>query len=152
VADISLTRCVTLDAPAPKAWAIVADYGRDPDWRAGVSTMAPAPPGEVSVGTTTAEVIRFGGRTYRNAGEVTAVDRGRRFSWRTTSGTDADGARTVRVLDDDRCEITLELTVRPRGSERLLRPVLSRMLDRGMAADLSRLAALVTDPSVHPAR
>lgn len=152
MADISITRSVTVDAPAAAGWAIVADYGHDPEWRHGVATMAPEPPGEVSVGTTTAEVIRFGGRTYRNVGAVTAVDPGRRFSWRTTSGADADGSRTVRALGDDRCEITLELTVRPHGAERLLRPVLARMLDRGMAADLDRLAGLVTESSVQPAR
>jgi uncharacterized protein YndB with AHSA1/START domain len=144
MAAITITRSATIEAPADAAWAIVADYDRDPQWRAGVSTMAPTPSGPVSVGTTTAEVVRFGGRTYRNAGQVTAVDPGRRFSWRTTSGTEADGSRSVRPLGDGRCEITLELTVRPHGTERLLRPVLARMLDRGMAGDLDRLAALAS--------
>ncbi|MGK2949100.1 MAG: SRPBCC family protein [Acidimicrobiales bacterium] len=151
MADISITRSVTIEAPAATAWAVMADYDRDPEWRDGVSTMAPQPPGEVSAGTTTAEVIRFGGRTYRNAGEVTAVDPGRSFSWRTTSGADAKGSRAVRTLGGERSEVTLELLVRPHGSERLLRPVLARMLDRGMAADLDRLAALVAVPSAHPA-
>jgi uncharacterized protein YndB with AHSA1/START domain len=144
VAAFTLTSSATIEAPAAAVWATVADYDRDPEWRSGVTTMAPKPPGVVAVGTTTAEVLRFGGRTYRNDGEVTAVDPGRHFAWRTTSGADAAGSRTVRALDDDRCVVTLQLTVRPHGIERLLRPVLARMLQRGMATDLGRLATLVT--------
>jgi hypothetical protein len=40
------------------------------------------------------------------------------------------------------------VTVRPHGLERVLRPLLARMLERGLAADLGRLTALVTRPSV----
>jgi hypothetical protein len=78
-----------ISCPAAAAWAVVADYGQDPRWRKGVETMAPRPEGIVRVGTTTAEVMRFAGRTYRNGGEVTGVEPGRSFDWRTTSGIDA---------------------------------------------------------------
>ncbi|MFC7713335.1 SRPBCC family protein [Nonomuraea recticatena] len=63
--------------PAVLVWAVVADYGQDPRWRKGVKTMAPRPEGIVQVGTTTAEVMRFAGRTYRNGGEVIQVEPGR---------------------------------------------------------------------------
>jgi uncharacterized membrane protein len=86
--------------------------------------------------------------TYRNAGVVTAVDPGTRFTWRTTSGADADGSRTVRALGDGRSEVTLVLTVRPHGVERLLQPVLMRMLRSGLAADLGRLAQLASADAV----
>jgi uncharacterized membrane protein len=139
----TLTASHVIDRPASEVWAVVADYGRDPEWRKGVETMAPSAPGPVTQGLTTDEILHLGGRTYRNAGVVTAVEPGTRFAWRTTAGADADGCRTVRDLGEGRCEVTLVLTVRPRGAERLLQPVLMRMLRSGLAADLERLARLV---------
>jgi uncharacterized protein YndB with AHSA1/START domain len=148
----TLTASTTISRPAPDVWAIVADYERDPEWRQGVETMAPSPSGLVIVGTTTAEVLHFGGRTYRNAGEVTEVDPGTAFRWRTTSGTDAEGRRRVQPSSDGSASVTLELTVRPHGIERVLQPLLVRMLRRHLVQDLQRLAALVEREAVSPHR
>lgn len=139
----TITISTTIEAPADHVWAVLADYDRDPEWRSGVETMAPQPSGPVTPGTTTAEVLHLGGRTYRNDGVVTHVAPGETFRWRTTTGADADGSRTVRPLGDDRTEAMLVLDVRPHGVERLLQPVLVRMLRRTMTRDLGRLATLV---------
>lgn len=129
--------------PAARVWAVVADYGQDPRWRKGVETMAPSPEGIVGVGTTTAEVMRFAGRTYRNCGEVIQVEPGRSFAWRTTSGIDAEGGRLVEPLGEDRCRFTFHVCVTPRvTSERLLEPALRWLLRRSIRADIRRLAGL----------
>jgi hypothetical protein len=141
VIEVSASREVPV--PAERAWAVVADYGHDPRWRHGVSTMAPQPPGPVTVGTTTAEVLRFAGRTYRSGGLVTEVDEGRGFAWRTTSGLVAHGGRTVRPLGARSARVTLRATVRPVGAQRLLAPVLRPLLGRALRRDLDRLAALL---------
>jgi hypothetical protein len=138
--------------PAAAAWAVVADYGRDPEWRQGVRTMAPSPAGAVGVGTTTAEVLRTGGRTLRNGGVVTDVAAGHHFAWRTTSGVDADGSRTVTATGPRTCTVRLELRVRPHGFDRLLAPVLRRVVARGLAADARRLATLVEGAAAGSAR
>jgi hypothetical protein len=128
---------------AARVWAIVADYGQDTRWRKGVETMTPHPEGIVLVGTTTAEVMRFAGRTYRNCGEVIQVEPGRSFAWRTTSGIDAEGARLVEPLGEDRCRFTFHVRVIPRAtSERLLEPALRWMLRRLIRSDVRRLASL----------
>lgn len=134
-------------ASAPAAWAVVADYGRDPEWRRGVRTMAPEPAGVVTVGTTTAEVLRFAGRTYRSGGLVTAVDAGVRFRWRTTSGLVAEGGRTVEPAGPVSARVTLRAAVRPIGAQRLLAPVLAPVLTRTLRGDLDRLAALLAGPA-----
>lgn len=141
---IDLAADVEIARPASVVWDVVADYGRDPDWRAGVATMAPVPPGPVTERTTTAEVVRAGGRTYRNSGAVTSLGPGARFTWRTTAGADvdADGSRSVEPLGADRCRVRLELRVRPHPGQRLFTPLLRRTLRRGLAADLGRLRAL----------
>lgn len=140
----TITRDLLLDIPPSRAWELVADYRLDTQWRQGVERMEPFPAGLVEVGTTTSEDMRFGGRTYHNDGEVVAVDPGRRFEWRTTSGADACGSRTVEPVGHERCRVVLELTVTPSGAERLMAPVLRRMLGRQLAGDLRRLAALAT--------
>lgn len=140
---IAITESIEIDRPAAEAWAVVADYRRDVDWRTGVVAMAPDPAGPVRPGTTTSEDIRLAGRTWHNDGEVTEVGPGTRFAWRTTSGADADGARAVEALGPDRCRVRLTLAVRPHGTERLMRPLLARLLRRNLVADLARVAALV---------
>jgi uncharacterized membrane protein len=143
VSTITLTHEIDIDAPAAIAWQVVADYTRDVDWRDGVVSMVPTPAGPVHVGTTTAEVMKVAGRTYRNDGEIVAVEAGVRFEWRTTAGAEANGARQVTAIDAGRCRVRLELHVTPTGVNRLLAPVLRKVLDRGLTADLQRLRDLV---------
>ena len=142
---ITLDQHIEIDRPAPEVWAVVADYRRDPEWRAGVVTMDPRPADLVGTGTTTAEELRFGGRTWHNDGVVTDVDPGTWFGWRTVQGADASGSREVEAVGPGRCRVRLRMVVRPAGAERLLRPVLGRMLRRNLVGDLGRLRSLVED-------
>lgn len=132
-----------IEAPAAAVWAVLADYARDPEWRADVSEMRPEPAGPAAVGTVTHEVMKVGGRTYRNTGLVGRVEAGRRLEWRTTAGADAHGSRTVEPLGGQRCRVTMELHVVPHGVNRVLAPVLRPMLVKGLRRDLQALAALV---------
>lgn len=99
--------------------------------------------GIVAVGTTTAEVLRFAGRTWHNDGEVVSVAAGRSFEWRTTSGADANGARAVEPLSDGRSRLHLSMVVRTHGFERVLTPLMRRMLRRTLAADAQRLREML---------
>jgi len=140
---IELEEVGEIACPAAHVWAVVADYGQDPRWRKGVETMTSHPAGIVRVGTTTTEVMRFAGRTYRNGGEVIQVEPGRSFAWRTTSGIEAEGGRLVEPLGEDRCRFTFHVRVTPRvTSERLLEPALRWLLRRSIRADIRRLAGL----------
>ncbi|MFS1301565.1 SRPBCC family protein [Streptosporangium longisporum] len=135
---------VDIAHPAAEIWRIIADFGQDPRWRAGVTTMAPDPPGPVVPGTTTDEVISFHGRAYRTGGQVTRVVPGTEFAWRMTSGIDAEGERSVVPLAEDRCRVTLRLRVGLSGLHRLRAPLLRRALRRKYQEDLRRLSDLVT--------
>lgn len=139
-----------VDAPADLVWGVVTDYRRDPEWRDGVLSMTASPAGPVAVGTTTAEELRVAGKVWHNDGEVTAVEPGRRFEWRTTVGAVADGARSVEAIDERRCRVRLELNVTPTGMNRLLAPVFRRLLDRGLAGDVERLRRLVEQSAMAP--
>jgi len=124
--------------PAERAWSVLADYSRDADWRHQVTSMVPTPLGPAEPGQTTAEVMRFAGRTLHNDGEVVTAGPGLRFTWRTTSGVDAEGAREVHPLGPDRCRIVLRTRVRPSGAERYYAPLARIVLQRGLRKDLRR--------------
>lgn len=136
---IRLREQIEVAEPAARVWELVGDYRHDPVWRAGVSTMDPSPAGPAEPGQTTDEHMRFAGRAYRNGGRVESVGPGRTLSWRTTSGVDAAGRRTVEELPGGRSRVRLETDVRPTGLNRLLAPVLGPMLRRQLVGDLRRL-------------
>jgi len=143
---IEFSATAEVAVPADRAWAVLADYARDAEWRGQVVSMVPTPAGPVEPGQRTAEVMRFAGRTLRNDGEVVTVSTSGtalRFAWRTTSGVDAGGTREVVPLGGDRCRILLHTRVRPTGAERYYAPVARFVLQRGLRADLRRLVALL---------
>jgi uncharacterized membrane protein len=140
--EIRLSATARIARPAQRVWNLVANYHNDPAWRRGVRSMVPEPAGLVREGTTTDELMRLAGSTYRNLGTVTMVGPQWHFAWRTTKGVDAEGARTVRSLGPESCELRLELTVRVRGAQRLMAPVLAAMLRRNLNGDVLRLRAL----------
>jgi Polyketide cyclase / dehydrase and lipid transport len=139
------------DIPVEPAavWSTLADYRRDPEWRTGVVEMTPSPSGPVTAGTTTREVLRMGGRTWVNIGVVDAVVAERAVRWHTTEGADANGTRSVEPAGRG-SRVTLNVTVRPRGTERLAAPILRRMLERNMRHDLVRLGELVLADEPQP--
>lgn len=130
-----------LDVPCDAVWDLIARYDLDPQWRRGVVSMAPSPPGPAVIGTTTVEEMRVGGRRYTNVGEVVDVVPGRAIRWRTVEGAAARGSRAV-VPDSGGSIVTLELHVTPHGFERVLAPVLARVLRRTVRGDLERLERL----------
>jgi uncharacterized membrane protein len=140
--QITVRAAVEVDGPADRVWAVLGDYRRDPEWRAGVATMDPTPPAAAAAGQTTDERMRFAGRSYRNGGRVEAVGPGHELSWRTTSGVDADGTRAVDELPDGRSRVRVETRVRPHGTDRLFAPVLGPLLRRQLRGDLRRLRGL----------
>lgn len=128
-----------IDRPAADVWALIADYGVDPLWRNGVSAMNPQPPGLVRTGTTTLEILRFAGRTYRIPGEVTDLRPGQSFTW---DASKAHGTRKVEPIDESSCVVTLTMHIRLAGAERVFGRLLARMMRHNLAGDLRRLTQL----------
>ncbi len=137
---------ILIDRPAEAVWEVLADYGNDVLWRQGVTSMVATPAGTVHAGTTTDEHMKVAGGRYHNLGVVTGVGPGLRFTWRTTSGADADGTRTVTPVGAGQSLVRLELNVRLHGAQRLAAPLFRAMLGRTLTADAGRLRTLVTTP------
>lgn len=140
---IDITHTHEIPASAADVWAVLADYRRDPEWRTGVLSMEPDTEGLAQPGTKVQEVLRLAGKTNHIGSVVDAVDPGRRIVWHTTNGSDVNGYRMVEPAGADRCRVTLGITVRPHGMEKLMAPMFRRMLDRNTQQDLRALQGLI---------
>lgn len=139
----SFVRRIDLDVPIDDAWGVVADYRCDPEWRGGVRTMQPRPDGPTVAGTETTEVLRFGGRTYRIPGRVLEL-RGdgpdRALVWEAER---AHGRRVAVATGERSCRVELELHLHIAPAQRLMAPLLVRMMDRRLDGDVVRLRAVL---------
>jgi hypothetical protein len=138
-----ITEHIHLPIPPGAAFALVSDYARDPQWRGGVRTMWPSTAGPARAGTTTEEVVRFLGRTYRNPGRVTAVD-GHRLSWEAQGdNVRASGERRVDARADGDSRFTYVLDLEVFGMPRPVASLLGRLYRMQVRKDLRRLRRLV---------
>ena len=129
---------------AEEAFALLADYGRDAEWRAEVVEMTPSPPGPASPGTETREVARMMGRTFVTPGRVTSVVPGRSLTWQARSdGLEARGERAVTSLGQGRCGVTLSYELRLLGPSRLFEAVLGAAFRRRVRANQRGLRSLL---------
>src|SRR5689334_1712241 len=135
-----------IERPVSDVWSVLADYRRDTEWRSGVTEMT-STCHPVRPGAETSETMQAGGRTCRNRGVVDEVVEQRILAWHTVEGVEAYGRRSTAAVDGGRTTVRLELAVRPRGVERLMAPILRRMLQRNLEGDLGRLADLVVGES-----
>ena len=142
---IRIEESVQIAKPAAEVWDAIADYGFDSRWRKGLREMTPDPPGGPASGTKVHEVVRNSGRDYVANTVVTAVDPGvsYRFAGEGTIGGLA-GGRSVRPDEAGTGSVfTYAVELQPRGSMRLLRPVLRPIVRSGLRRDLQTLKQLL---------
>ena len=85
------------------------------------------------------------GRLTRTRIEVHDVRPGASFAWRAVDGTGAHGIRSIKPLGDDRCELRTWRQIRLAGADRLLQPIVARVMARTERGDVLRAAALVAE-------
>jgi len=141
---IHVEESVTVARSPDDVWSAVADYGRDVEWRKGLTDMTPDPPGPPAVGTKVHEVLKTGGRSYIADSTVTRVGaRTYRFEGSGTLGRLA-GSRTVVARESpSEALFTYEIEITPSGMNRLLRPIIARTARSGLRGDLGRLRELL---------
>ncbi len=103
--------------------------------------MDPEQAGPLTDGARTSEELVVLGQRVRSVVEVDRVVPGESFRWRTVEGADAEGTRSIRPIGPTSCELVFTKTVRLRGRERLLAPLLRRTIRRTDQADAHRAAA-----------
>lgn len=141
---------IDIDRPAAQVWAVLADYGRDADWRREVTTMVPEPAGPARVGTRTHETGRMLGSPFETQGRV--VEAGDHwFRWEARGdGSRACGTRAVQDLGPDRCRVVLGYDVALTGAQRVLNPLFVAAFRRAARQNLRALAELVHAAAPEP--
>lgn len=141
---IHVEESVRIARPESDVWEAIADYSFDREWRKGLTDMTPDPPGGPEVGTRVHEVVSNSGREYVADTVVTALDPGTSYLFEG-SGTIGGlrGRRAVISSGDAASVFTYEVELEPRGSMRLLRPVLGPMVRAGLKRDLQTLRGLL---------
>ena len=91
---------IEIDAPAATVWAVFSDVVHWPDWTASVRRVVPVDEPALVVG---AQFTIEQPRLPRLVWEVTEIDPGHGWTWRSTSpGTTTTGWHEVVPLDDGR--------------------------------------------------
>ena len=142
---IRISESVQIDRPPAEVWAAITDYSFDARWRDGLRDMTPDPPGPPAIGTTVHEVVRSSGRDYVADAAVTELDPGvsYRFAGSGTIGGLRGGRSVAAVPDGTAAVFTYDIELEPKGTMRLLRPVLGAIVRSGLKKDLARLKGLL---------
>ena len=142
---IRVEESVQIAKPPAEVWEAIADYAFDLEWRKGLREMTPDPPGPPTSGTRVHEVVRTSGRDYVADTEVTALDPGvsYRFAGTGTIGG-LSGGRAVRAdAPGTGAVFTYTIELQPKGSMRLLGPLLGALVRSGLKKDLQKLKTLL---------
>jgi Polyketide cyclase / dehydrase and lipid transport len=141
---IHVEESVTVARSPDVVWSVVADYGRDVEWRKGLTDMTPDPPGPPEVGTKVHEVLKTGGRSY--VADSTVIQVGAmtyRFEGSGTLGKLAGSRTVIASASPSEAVFTYKIEITPSGMSRLLRPIIARTARSGLRSDLQRLRELL---------
>lgn len=142
---VRVEESVQIARPPVEVWNAIADYAFDFEWRKGLREMTPDPPGPPAPGTRVHEVVRNSGRDYVADTVVTELDQGTsyRFAGSGTIGA-ISGGRAVQAAEPGTGAVfTYAIELQPKGTMRLLGPLLGQMVRSGLRKDLERLKTLL---------
>ena len=141
---IHIEESVTVARSPDVVWSVVADCGRDVEWRKGLTDMTPDPPGPPTVRAKVHEVLKTGERSY--VADSTVIQVGAmtyRFEGSGTLGKLAGSRTVIASASPSEAMFTYEIEVTPSGMSQLLRPIIARTARSGLRGDLQRLRELL---------
>lgn len=136
----TLTHVVTVQCPAPTAWELFFDWGRDPGWRTSVRRMTVHPSGPAVEGQRIVEELRFVGLTFITPTRIEAVHP-YRVTWSGSNDQlEIRGWREIEPAGPESCRLTEVVDVRLLGALRPLTPLLAPLYRRTMRREMTQLA------------
>lgn len=143
---IEITSGVDVAVPAEVAWAVIADFARNPEWQSGMESCRWLTDPPIAIGSRYEQQARFLGRTISTTFEVVGLDGGVDRSSVTidsiVSTFPLTITRSVRSTPTG-CRIDAVVAGRPDGLMGLLGPLLARLVKRSVDGDYRRLRALL---------
>lgn len=138
-----ITVSTELAVPAATALEYISDFANNPAWQSGVASTEWTSEPPLRVGSTYDQQMEY--KDLVTSYVVVAIDPGRAITTESEAGATIPTrvTRTVRLLNETRCRITVDLVGEPRGLRRLTKPLLTRLIRRSVAADYQRLRRLL---------
>jgi uncharacterized membrane protein len=136
---INVTVRTEINVPVDEGFAYLSDFSRNVEWQSGIKATdwISSPP--IRVGSTYRQVAEY--KDMETIYEITAIEPGRSITTESREGATfpVTVTRTVDSLGDSRCRITVDLTGRPRGIRRVVKPYVERVVRKSIESDYRRL-------------
>ena len=134
---------VLINRPVEEVFDYVVDPNKTAQWAGPVVEAKQTSAGPVGLGTTSARVTQFLGRTMEATYEITEFETNRLYADRTTSGPVPIGARIQFVPVEGGTQVTIQGELDAGGFFKLAEPILARMAKRQVATDVETLKDLL---------
>lgn len=148
--SITVSDSVVIVRPVGEVFAFVADHENLPAWTVGVKQAERLTEGPPADGSRYRVVGRLLGRSIESSYQVTAFDPGHGFAGTMTSPVFGFSERYRFESTGDATRVSMTATVEPRGSFRLLTPIMTAGVRRQVKADHRRLKAVLERPVTDP--
>jgi len=130
---------VVIRRPSEQVFDFLANPVNDPQWSSASIEMRQTSEGPVGVGATFKQVGRFLGRRLEFALEVTAYEPNRRFGMKVTAGPIKFAGMRVLETVPDGTRVTFTGGGPSGGFFRIAEPLLARLAEGQLTADLAAL-------------
>ena len=133
-----------IDRPVEAVAAYAADPSNAPEWYANISRVDWVTDAPLGVGTRTAFVARFLGRTLEYTYEVVEYEPGRRLVMRTSEGPfPMETTYEWSSVGDGATRMVLRNRGEPAGFSKVMAPMMAPAMKRNTAKDLAKLKAIL---------
>lgn len=145
-----VSESIIIARPVETVFAFAGDYRNDPQWRTGVMEMTVTPDTDIALGTITREVMRFAGKVYVTERNVVTWKPNQQASFKSfVAAFPVEGDRHFEPATPD-TRFTYTLTTSAESFiDKLMTPMLVRMLRSQMRKDLKTLKALLEETNAH---
>jgi hypothetical protein len=138
---------VVINRSSEEVFGFLANPVNDPQWSSACFEMRQTSGGSVGVGTTFKQVGRFLGRRLEFALEVTTYEPYQKFGMKVTTGPIRfAGMRVVETVPDGTW-VTFTGGGQSGGFFRIAEPLLARLAERQLMADLAALKQVLEAPA-----
>lgn len=151
MARIRITSGVDVAAPPARAWAVVTDFARNPEWQGGMRTCTWLTSPPLAVGSRYHQEAVFLGRTITTTFEVVALDPlgaagpGGSVTIDSVESTFPLTVTRAVVPTASGCRVTADVAGEPTGVLGWFGPLVARLVKRSVDADYRRLRSVVEE-------
>lgn len=140
---IEISSSIVVDVPAARAWEVVADFARNPEWQRAMKSARWLTEPPLAVGSRYVQHAGFLGRDVQSLFEVIELDPGSRVTIDTIEGTFPITVTRTVAPEGRSCRVSADVRGDAGGLFRLVTPLLRALVKRSVDGDYARLKRLL---------